>query len=271
MALNSLPAPAERELFHLSLNDDREETIVLLHGLLSSHLEYAHVIPHLKDYHILAVDLSGHARSSDILPASISASADRVATLIRRHAHGGNAHVVGLSMGGFVTADLVRRNPELVRTAFTTGAAPFQGFTQWLAEHPSVVWAMMTVLLRWTPDWLYWKMAAARGLLPHEELLKDMRANMRWDVVREVYATILDLKPEDVKDLNVRFLAVAGGLNDDVPSTKKMGKTLPVEGSRAVVVKDAVHSWDLQFPELFADGVLAWIEGRPLPERFDPL
>lgn len=265
------PPPDEPELFHLSLNDDKDETIVLLHGLLSSHLEYAYVIPHLKNYHVLAVDLSGHAGSRDILPASISASASRVSRLIRNHAHGGKAHLVGLSMGGFVTADIVRHHPELVRTAFATGSAPFQGITEWLATHPWVIWYMMRALLIWTPTWLYRKTAAKQGMLPHEELLKDMRANLRRDVMREVYATILDLKPDDVRDLKVKYLAVAGGLIDDVPSTKKMGPLFPVDGSKAVVVKDAIHTWDLRFPELFADGVLAWIEGRPLPERFEPL
>jgi hypothetical protein len=37
------------------------------------------------------------------------------------------------------------------------------------------------------------------------------------------------------------------------------------------VVKGAVHAWNLQMPEVFAEGVRAWVEGRELPGEFEIL
>jgi hypothetical protein len=37
------------------------------------------------------------------------------------------------------------------------------------------------------------------------------------------------------------------------------------------VLREAAHAWDLQFPELFAQGVAAWVEGGKLPDEFERL
>lgn len=71
----------------------------------------------------------------------------------------------------------------------------------------------------------------------------------------------------------VRIAVVAGGKRDQVAQTREMGKVLASMNSecKAFVVRDAVHLWDLQLPELFAQGVRAWIEGIEMPEEFELL
>ena len=261
----------EKELFFLSLNEDKEQTIVLLHALLSSRLEYEMVTPHLSNYHLLVPDINGHSNSADILPATIQASTERVAALIAKHAHGGKAHVVGLSMGGFITWNLAKEHPELVHTAFASGAAPFQGFLKWLTSRPSLIWYGMKVLIGAMPDGMYWWLVEKKGMRRHEQLLAEMRTNLRWEVVRDVYLSAQGNTWKVASEVRARTLTVAGGKEDDVPATKRMGELLPVEGSKAYVVKEAIHGWDLVFPELFARGILAWIEGRPLPDEYEAL
>ena len=71
-----------------------------------------------------------------------------------------------------------------------------------------------------------------------------------------------------------RVMLIAGGKNDDVEATRLAGQIIKEKcpGSRAFVVRDAVHGWDLQFPELFAHGVRAWVEGvEELPREFEEL
>lgn len=105
------------ELFYVSINPAGSTTVIFLHGVLSCHLEWEHVTPYLSpDYHLIVVDLNGHSNSSKILPVLLPASTDCVADLITRHAHGGKAHVVGLSMGGFIALELGRCYPELVHS-----------------------------------------------------------------------------------------------------------------------------------------------------------
>ncbi|GAB1315506.1 Dihydrolipoyllysine-residue acetyltransferase component of acetoin cleaving system [Madurella fahalii] len=279
----------EQDLFHISLNPSRPTTIIFLHGLLSSHLEYALVAPHLSDYHLLLVDLPGHSKSASAAsladPAArltVPAMADAVAALVRRRAgSGGRAHVVGLSMGGFVALDLARRYPELCLSVFATGAAPFAGLSKFLAERPWLVYGALGLMLDWMPDaWYWWAVRKGWGVdRRFEELKAEMSRNRRWVVIKTVYASILEcLGWEEVRRIDsVRVLCVAGGKQDDVDSTRKVGEVWKKEGiterlgSRAVMVKEAVHAWDLQFPELFAEGVKAWVEGRELPEEFESL
>ncbi|SPO01971.1 uncharacterized protein DNG_04644 [Cephalotrichum gorgonifer] len=261
-------AAAQPELFFESHNEDKQETIILLHGLLSSHKEYDSVIPHLGAYHILAVDLNGHSGSAAIKPTTTSSSAENVAALIRARAKGGAAHVVGLSFGGFVGLVLAGRHPDLVRSLFVTGAAPFEGLYKWMAERPSVIWYSMRALLG-MPVWLYWWLAEAKGMKKNDGLYADMQKNLTWENVKDCYTSILSLSFEDVGKIEVRVLGVAGDKDDDLGSTRKMGEVL--RDGRAVVVRGAVHAWDLQFPELFARGVLAWVREEELPVEFESL
>ncbi|KAK3935349.1 Dihydrolipoyllysine-residue acetyltransferase component of acetoin cleaving system [Diplogelasinospora grovesii] len=286
MSVSNSPTVAEavagEELFFESHNLSAATTIVLLHGLLSSRLEWEYVIPFLTDYHVLAVDLPGHSGSLHIQPSRINAMANRIADLIKRRAHSGDstdakAHVVGLSMGGFVALDLARRYPERCLSVFVTGASPFEGLFAWMAGHPRVIYTIMYAIDS-LPDEVYNYIARKRGLLPHDELRKEMRASRKWETVSDVYASILELGWAEIEGINqVRTLNIAGGLQDDVESTRRVGKvwrdngTTQTLGSRAVVVRDAVHAWDLQMPELFAEGIKAWIEGRELPDGFEDL
>ena len=262
----------EEPLFHLSLNDSEPTTIVLLHGVLGSSTEWALVVPLLKGYHLLIPDLPGHSRSSAIGPVDTPSQADRVATLIKAQAHGGRAHVVGMSMGGHVTCQLAARHPDVVSTAFVTGAAPFKGFGRWLASHPTVIWYIVSFLLKWLPNWLFHRLALAQGMKPAPELADEMRANLRWETLRDAFASGTRFSLDDVAQIQVpRVLAVCGGKGDDVDSTREMGLALQGEKCKAVVVRNGVHSWHLQLPDLFAEGVLAWIQEIPLPSKFEEL
>lgn len=269
----SVQQDSNRDLFHISLNNDAESTIVFLHGLLASHLEYTSVIPHLPDYHLLLVDLPAHAGSLDIKPFTLPLAADLVANLIRKYAHNGQAHVVGLSMGGFTALELAKSHAEVVESLWVTGAAPFQKLFTWFAERPSTVYHFINILVNWLPTWLNLKLAAWQGLQIPIELIEDQRKNLDRETVRSVYASILTLTAEEVQKISVRTLTVAGGRQDDVDATKKMGTILKQNnpGSKAVIVRNAMHAWDLQFPELFANGIRAWIEDVALPPEFEDL
>ncbi|CCT73510.1 uncharacterized protein FFB20_11605 [Fusarium fujikuroi] len=242
---------AEQELFFVSLNQDKPITAILLHGLLNSHLEWSYVIPCLSDYHIIAPDIS-----------------ERVALLIRRHAHDGRAHVVGLSMGAFITLRISRQHPELVLSAIVTAGHPMEGHWAWVVRHPSITYYAMLVLLGLVPAWLYMLVAVkGRGMRRHKELLEEMRHNRRWEVICAVDTGLLELKWEDIRTLPVKTLAIAAEGIDDVEAVRRMGREMPIEGSLGAVVRGAVHTWNLQKPKLFSDVVRAWIEQSALPER----
>jgi hypothetical protein len=147
-----------------------------------------------------------------------------------------------------------------------------------MAGYPSIPYAIMAIM-DVLPDSVYWWLVKQQGLKRYDELKVEMHRNRRWEVISAVYTSILAcLRWEEVAATDkVRVLNVAGGKQDDVEAARKVGRVWRENGvtervgSRAVVVKDAVHAWDLQFPEVFAMGVKAWAEGRELPGEFERL
>ncbi|ALJ20038.1 alpha/beta fold hydrolase [Microbacterium sp. No. 7] len=104
---------------------DDAPTVVLVHGVTSSHLAWQFVADLLPDVRIVAPDLRGRGRSNGVRGAAgMSAHADDLAAVF---AHLGIAPtlVVGHSMGGFVAVVFAHRHPELVtRLLLVDGGAP---------------------------------------------------------------------------------------------------------------------------------------------------
>lgn len=266
------------QLHFVSSNDSAAQTVILLHGICSSSSEWSLVTPYLlDDYHVLAVDLPLHSRSRHIAPFTMENAADHVAAMIRDHAHGGKAHVVGLSAGGFVAQHLTRKYSELVSTLYVTGAMPFAGFRAWISTHPVLLYAISGVFNKCTPQAVVRRINASMGMQVSDELLLEQQENFSYALLRDGFGGIAASTFDKVKELaetEVRTLAVAGEKQDDVENTRKMGQVLKEHGSpqnMAAVAKDAIHAWDLQKPELMAESIKAWIVNKPLPEGIGEL
>ncbi|GAB1319661.1 hypothetical protein MFIFM68171_09871 [Madurella fahalii] len=279
------PSPADSpapSLPFTSLNDDKSTTIVLLHGGFTCRLEFALVVPYLSDFHVLLPDLPLHSASRHIKPGTTDKSAWYVAQLIRSHAHGGKAHVVGVSMGGYIGQCLALDQPDLVLSLFVTGAAPAVGKRLFMARWPRVTYYTMKLMLHWLPDWVYRYQTSLLGLRLSNELVAEMRDNITWQLVQDMFPWILSFTLDHVRQLKVRTLSIAGAKGDDVPMMERTADALrsrrtnqdevwPEDGSGAIVLREATHAWDMQFPELFAQGVSAWVKREKLPNEFERL
>lgn len=95
--------------------------IVFVHGTRLSRAMWRAQMDDLRDvYRVVAVDLPGHGALAG-RPFTVSAAADHVARTIEEAA-GGQAVVVGLSLGGYVAMEVAARRPELVRGLVLSGA-----------------------------------------------------------------------------------------------------------------------------------------------------
>ncbi len=89
--------------------------VVLIHGITSNHLSLAVLAEALPEFRVLAPDLRGRGRSSDLPgPWGMARHAADVVALIDA-AGAGPVVLAGHSMGGFVVAELARSRPDLVR------------------------------------------------------------------------------------------------------------------------------------------------------------
>ncbi|KAK6085003.1 hypothetical protein SCUP234_03186 [Seiridium cupressi] len=269
---------APKELWFETLNPYAPVTVVMLHLLFSSHLEWAHVWPKLTEYHLLIPDLPHHSRSRRIKPFSFALCVDLVAEMVRKHAHGGRAHIVGISTGGFISQELARRHPDIVLSLFASGCSPLRDFWLKTAQRPRLIQYGLLAMLH-SPNSFFLKVSGWSPELQNDTLLKEVKRNTTSGLSERGSLDTAAFQQEAVDEIatkGIRIALIAAGKQDDVEGTKTTvqayrGDTNFGEGlqSRAYVVQTAIHAWNLQKPELFAKGIQAWIEGWPMPPEYE--
>ena len=258
-------------------------TIVFLHGGGVGGWMWNPVTTQLPDFHCLAPDQPEHGGSSGIGPFSIGLAAEKVADLIRRHAHGDRACVVGLSQGAQIAVQLLATAPELIETAMVSSAL--------LRAVPGMTWASTPALLAWTYRltvrplmgqdwWIRLNMKYAAGV-PEQyfiEFKHDFQHLSESEFVNLLAANQRFRLPQGLEGINTPTLVIAGRreLASMKQSARDLVNALPCStggllnlGPDSTMAKE--HNWALTAPELFARTVRAWLEQRPLPTEIEAL
>ena len=103
------------------IGKNNRETIVFLHAGTSSGWMWNKHLEILNNYHCMVPDLPEHGQSIEVKPFTMEDAAQRIIDLIKERAHGGKAHVVGLSLGSQVAVQMLSMTPEVVDHAVITG------------------------------------------------------------------------------------------------------------------------------------------------------
>jgi pimeloyl-ACP methyl ester carboxylesterase len=257
-------------------------TIVFLHGGGGSGWMWQPQVDGLSDYHCLVPDLPEQGRSVDVKPFTIAGSAELIAELIRTRAHGGRAHVVGVSEGAQTTVALLAIAHDLVDHAVVSSAMvrPIRGagmvgpglirwsFRLFVAPFRNIGWWTRLNMKRaaGVPDEYYWQFRQTFRELTESGFTNAMIENQRFRV------------PQGLDSVTAPTLIVVGrreyGTMRD--SARDLATALP--GSLACEVVHArkmsvaeEHNWNLTAPDLFTKMVRAWITGQELPAELQPL
>jgi len=119
---------------------------------------------------------------------------------------------------------------------------------------------------------IFW--ASFGDVQPIPGLREEVQKNQNLSTMRDVFAELSLVTLDRYSEIRgVRIAIIAGGKGDNVQDTMEAGQLLRSGNSEcsAFVVRDAIHWWSLQFPEVFAGGVRAWIEGCDMPGVYEPL
>ena len=269
-------------LFVQSSGPDDAPSIVFLHGGGAAGWMWRKVIERLPEYHCLAPDLPEQGRSGAVKPFSMALAARCVANLIRSSAHGGKAHVVGLSEGAQTTVALLAEAPELVSSAMISSALlrPIPG--AWMLT-PGVLAASYYTFIAPLKHWDAWvrlNMHYSAGI-PNEyfadfkrefqSLTKDgwvnlMRANQSYRLpgnLARVTCPVLVAAGEH------EYPAMQDSARDLLQALPNARGALIDLGKGSTLAQE--HNWALTAPEAFASTVRAWPTGAPLPAQLRPL
>jgi pimeloyl-ACP methyl ester carboxylesterase len=239
-------------------------------------------VERLGDYHRLVPDLPEQGQSAHEQPFTIAGSAERVADLIRTRAHGGQAHVVGLSEGAQVTVALLASAPDVVERAIVSSALvrPIPGavlmrpgLIRWsyrlsVAPFKRVGWWTRLNMKRAAgiPDEYYPQFSRTYQELTESAFTNLMVENQRFRL------------PKGLERVTAPTLIVVGGREYATMRDSARDLAAAIPGARATEVVHArklsvaeEHNWNLTEPDLFTAMIRAWITGQPLPTPLRPL
>lgn len=243
--------------------------VVLLHAAGTSGWMWEKQVAALSaDLRVLVPDLPGHGRSNTREWVSFADTARLVAEVIAGRAPGGAAHVVGLSMGGYVAAHLAATSPEAVGGAIVSGinVLPF--------PHPGrlrLMGALIAPVMKWGPV----LRANARALRVPEEDVAGYEAAARA-TTRQSFRRVSDEAvgfrlPGAAGTSPCPVLAVAGGEEHELTRGSLAEIAAAFPHGEARLVPGVGHGWSGEKPELFTAMIRARVTGGPLPEELRPL
>ena len=237
-------------------------SIVFLHGVGASGWMWGKQTAALADFHCLNVDLPGHGKSNQEPWVSLAATADQIAALIQARATHGRAHVVGLSLGGYIALVLLERRAEVVERVVISGvtAAPMpnRGLL-------SVQLALLSGLLkrRWFAN-----MQARSMKLPPEmqaALVESLQA-LSLEAYRRIYREAAVYRvPPALQHVQTPMLVTAGGRELDIITQAVAAIPHILPNAQGRLAPGLGHGWNVEAPDLFNAMVRAWITGAPLP------
>lgn len=260
-----------------------KRSIVFLHGGGVAGWMWRKVTTLLSaDYHCLVPDLPEQGKSTDAAPFSMEFAADCVADLIRDHARGGKACVVGMSEGGQVIVSMLSRCPEMIERAVVSSAIlrPLPGQMFYTP-------AMFRMMYRWfvkpfknNNGWIRLNMHSAAGVGDEyfDEFKKSFQETSESGFVDLMNANMHFRLPDGLEKAALPVLVIAGKMEyrQMKESARDLIRVLPQArgvmlslGKGSSLARE--HNWPLTAPDLFAETVTAWMEDRPLPGIFLPV
>ncbi|MFI6937794.1 alpha/beta fold hydrolase [Streptomyces sp. NPDC050418] len=251
-------APTADRGIHLEEAGSPDAPLVLcLHGIGSSSAAFAPQLDALAaDFHVLAWDAPGYAKSADPDgPLTMDDYADLAAEIIRPY---GEAHVLGVSWGGVIALRLAARHPELVTSVMAVDSTPGSGTSD---EKAAGMRARVAELEKLGPQ----EFAAARGprlVSPDapaalaERVTATMAASIRlpgYAYAAEAMATT-DLRGE-LQHITAPALVLCGAEDRITGPDASQVLAGGLHKTAYVIVKDAGHLANQEQPE----HVNAWL------------
>lgn len=273
-------------LYFESSGPETAPSIVFLHGGGVGGWMWRAVVNNIQsDFHCLVPDLpeQGHNVQAGSAAYTPESAADSIAGFIRSQAHGGKAHVVGLSEGAQVVVALLSRQPQVVDHAVSSSAILRPLWVNSLYT-PGII----RLSYRWfmapfknNDWWIRTNMHGAAGI-NDEALFADFKRDFQAateDSFTHMLASSLKFRlPAGLEKANVPVLVVVGSKEYKEMKLSGLDLLTVLPNRRGVMVdlgpKSSLakeHNWAITAPDFFAAAVRAWVTDQPLPAGLLPL
>ncbi len=257
--------------------NEKKDSIVFLHGGGVSGWMWEQVAATLsQEYHCLVPDLPEQGGSADVVPFTHALAAESIAALIQVRAHGGKAHVVGLSEGAQVIVEMLARCPQVMKSAIVSSAIlrPMPG--GWMYTRGMFRWSYRLFIapLKNNDGWIRLNMRSSAGIGDEyfPQFKKSFQELTENGFVNLMYEAMHYRMPAGLENASLPVLVVTGEheyaqMKD---SARDLLAVLPQAQGRSVCFGEGStlakeHNWAMTDPAFFAAAVKAWVAGKELP------
>ncbi len=242
-------------------------SIVFLHGAGTSSWMWQRQVADLSPrYHCLVPDLPGHGQSNRIPWRNLDHVVGEVKRLIAQRAHGGHAHLVGLSLGGHVALRLAEMRPENVDHVVLSGinVLPF--------PHSQLTKFRWYLLIPFRGLDFVLRGTARQLRIPDEAYggYREAARQTSWQAMLQIGNEILDRGMSALPcGVTCSTLVVAGSREHPLVQQSIPLVIGAIPGARGYRVPGVGHGWNGEAPGLFSQMVRAWIEDGDLPTELE--
>jgi len=242
------------------------DTILFVHGFpLSGRLWNEAVDRLARSFRCVVPDLRGHGESDATDAASMADHADDLLAVLDAAGQTGPAVVVGLSMGGYVAFELVRRMPDRVRALVLANTRAGADTPEAAAKRRETASAVLRDGSEVVADSMVGKLFAASA---DEHLRRRWHTIMRTTPPKGIAAALRAMadRPDSLSTLHgfERPVLVVAGNEDEIVTTadaEAMRDAAP--DARLEVVEGAGHMTPVEQPDTFADLVAGFLRSLP--------
>ena len=243
--MNYLNSPSGRIAY---IKAGAGQPIVLVHGLGSSVLDWQQQIDYLSQfYQVYALDLPGHGLSDKLKgPIQMSDFADDVANFIAAMDIQ-PCFVIGISMGGMITLQLLTQSPELVHAAAIINSAP-----NFDSLKIRLIIMLRIILLRVFGPKLLARTVANNLFTPSQKEYREIASQRIAATDRNSY--ILSLKAifgwsvlDALKTVDKKLLVITGD-RDYTPVSYKQEYVAKLNNAHLEIVRDSGHATPIDQP-----------------------
>lgn len=239
------------------------QPVLLIHGLGSSGLDWENQIPALSPhYQVITVDVRGHGRSAKPPgPYSIPMFTQDILELIQ-HLQIEALHLVGLSMGGMISFQMMVDKPEIVKSAVILNSGPalkVRTFKERMA-----VWTRKFLMRALGLSTLAKVLSKRLFPEPDQQPLRDLLVS-RWvtNDPKAYYQAFLALIGWGVEDrigqIRCPVLVLTADM-DYTPVSFKEAYAAQMPNAKVQVLKNSRHASTFDQPEQVNQALLAFLQ-----------
>jgi pimeloyl-ACP methyl ester carboxylesterase len=253
-------------LFFNENGQSSSETIIFIHGLGISGWMWNEQLEFFHDYHCIIPDLPEHGKSRALNHFTIDDAAESIVELINEHAHNQLVHLVGISLGAQVVLQILSKAPELVNSAFISGALISTN-----SNNATLLKSLYHTLEVYQPvkNSDFFIKANMRTYNMPKRFYKEFKkstASIENKNLEEILRENITFKlPIGLENLEVPLLVMVGEKDYKIIKKSALAIIEKLPESESAMACNVGHLWNLESPKLFNSVLYSWLTERKLP------